>query len=415
MGGPLSGLQVVDLTRVLAGPWCTQVLADLGADVVKIERPGSGDDTRDWGPPFLQGQDGERGDAAYYLGCNRNKRSAALDFTRPMGQRAVRELACQADVFVENFKVGDLTKHGLDAATLRGLNPRLIYCSITGFGQTGPYRSRPGYDFLMQGLGGLMAVTGERDDLPGGGPQKVGIAVSDLMTGMYAAVGILAALTHQRATGEGQVIDLALLDTQVAMLANLNMNYLVSGRVPGRMGNAHQNIVPYQTFPTRDGHIILAVGNDTQFASFCAAAGRPELAADSRYARNSVRVANRSELVPILEAMIAARPTQWWLEALERANVPCGPINDLAQVWEDPQVVHRQMRVELDHPLSGKVPSVASPLRLSGTPVAYRSAPPVLGADTNSVLRERLGWSDDLIAELEHEIAEAGRTGKPAV
>ncbi len=415
MGGPLSGLVVVDLTRVLAGPWCTQVLADLGADVVKIERPGSGDDTRDWGPPFLEGQDGERGDAAYYLGCNRNKRSAALDITRPVGRRAVRELAQNADVFVENFKVGDLAKHGLDAATLRGLNSRLIYCSITGFGQTGPYRNRPGYDFLMQGLGGLMAVTGERDDRPGGGPQKVGIAVSDLMTGMYAAVGILAALTHQRATGEGQVIDLALLDTQVAMLANLNMNYLVSGRVPGRMGNAHQNIVPYQTFPTRDGHIILAVGNDTQFASFCAAAGRPELAADSGYARNSGRVANRSELVPILEAMIAARPTQWWLEALERANVPCGPINDLAQVWEDPQVVHRQMRVELDHPLSGKVPSVASPLRLSGTPVAYRSAPPVLGADTNSVLRERLGWSDDLIAELEHEIAEAEPKGKPAV
>ena len=410
MSGPLAGILVVDLTRVLAGPWCTQILADLGAEVVKIERPGAGDDTRDWGPPFLAGPNGERGDAAYYLGCNRNKRSVEVDITKPLGQRAVRELAARADIFVENYKVGGLARHGLDEATLRAANPKLIYCSITGFGQSGPYSHRPGYDFIIQGLGGLMSVTGERDDAPGGGPQKVGVAVADLMTGMYAAVGILAAIAHQRATGQGQHIDASLLDTQVAMLANLNMNYLVSGKIPGRMGNAHQNIVPYQTFATRDGHVIVAAGNDAQFASFCRAVGHPELFADPRFARNSGRVANRETLVPLLERILAAQPTAHWLEALEAAGVPCGPINDLAQVWADPQVRHRGMLVELDHPLAGSLATVASPLRLSETPVSYRSAPPILGADTQDVLAQQLGWNDREIAALR---AESGTPAKP--
>jgi glutaryl-CoA transferase len=405
MSGPLAGVLVVDLTRVLAGPWCTQILADLGAEVVKIERPGAGDDTRDWGPPFLAGPNGERGDAAYYLGCNRNKRSVALDIGKPLGRRAAQALAARAEVLVENYKVGGLARYGLDEPSLRAINPKLVYCSITGFGQTGPYRHRPGYDFMIQGLGGLMSVTGERDDAPGGGPQKVGVAVADLMTGMYAAVGILAAIAHQRATGRGQHIDAALLDTQVAMLANLNMNYLVSGKVPGRMGNAHQNIVPYQTFATRDGHVIVAAGNDGQFASLCRAAVDPELAADPRYARNSGRVANRETLVPRLAEIFAARTSADWLESLEAAGVPCGPINDLAQVWADPQVQHRGMRVELEHPLVGSLATVASPLRLSETPVAYRSAPPVLGADTVDVLAKRLGWSEAEIAGLEAENA----------
>ncbi len=410
MSGPLAGVLVVDLTRVLAGPWCTQILADLGAEVVKIERPGAGDDTRDWGPPFLAGSNGERGDAAYYLGCNRNKRSVELDITKPLGQRAVRELAARADIFVENYKVGGLARYGLDEASLRAANPKLVYCSITGFGQSGPYSHRPGYDFIIQGLGGLMSVTGERDDAPGGGPQKVGVAVADLMTGMYAAVGILAAIAHQRATGQGQRIDASLLDTQVAMLANLNMNYLVSGKIPGRMGNAHQNIVPYQTFATRDSHMIVAAGNDAQFASLSRAVGHPELSADPRFARNSGRVANRETLVPLLERILAAQPTAHWLEALEAAGVPCGPINDLAQVWADPQVRHRGMLVELDHPLAGALATVASPLRLSETPVSYRSAPPVLGADTQAVLAQRLGWNDREIAALR---AESAASAKP--
>ncbi|MFO1172322.1 MAG: CaiB/BaiF CoA-transferase family protein [Hyphomicrobiaceae bacterium] len=401
--GPLSSLIVLDLTRVLAGPWCTQILADLGADVVKIERPGSGDDTRDWGPPFLEAEDGTRGDAAYYLGCNRNKRSVTLDIARPLGQRAVRELAMKAAVLVENHKVGGLQRYGLDYASLSKLNPGLVYCSITGFGQTGPYRHRPGYDFMIQGLGGLMSVTGERDDLPGGGPQKVGVAVSDLMTGMYATTGILAALLHRRETGQGQHIDAALLDTQVAMLANLNMNYLVSGRVPGRMGNAHQNIVPYQTFATRDGHIILAVGNDGQFESFCRAAGRPDLAADPRFRRNSDRVGNRAVLVPMLEEILASRTSADWLAAFEAAGVPAGPINRLDQVFADPQVIERGLKIPMPHPIAPDLSVVGSPLRLSETPVSYRSPPPLLGADTRDVLSGLLGWPEDLIRQAEQE------------
>src|SRR4051812_30088951 len=328
----LDGIRVLDLSRVLAGPWCTQTLADLGADVIKIERPGSGDDTRSWGPPFLkdpQGQD--TAEAAYYLGTNRNKRSVTCDIAQPQGQALVRALAQHCHVFVENFKVGDMARYGLDYASLRELNPRIVYCSITGFGQTGPYRERAGYDYAVQGMGGLMSITGERDDL-GGGPQKVGVAVADLFTGMYATVAILAALRHAERTGEGQQVDMALLDTQVAMLANLGANYLVSGGVPGRAGNAHQNIVPYQVFevaPAADGHkdhLILAVGNDGQFAKFCQVAGQPELASDARFARNQDRVRNRAVLVPLLEEIFRRRTKAEWLPALEAAKVPCGAI-----------------------------------------------------------------------------------------
>jgi len=382
------------------------MLADLGATVIKIERPGSGDDTRDWGPPFLTSADGQRGDAAYFLACNRNKRSVAIDITGPMGQRAVRELAARADVFVENYKVGGLARYGLDEKSLRAINPRLVYCSITGFGQTGPYRHRPGYDFMVQGLGGLMSVTGERDDLPGGGPQKVGIAVADLMTGMYAAVAILSAVIHQRATGEGQHIDTALLDAQVAMMSVLNLNYMVSGKAPGRAGNAHQNIVPYQVFATADGYIIVTAGNDGQFASLCRLAGRPDLAADPRFARNSGRVSHRDELVPILAGLFRERRSAAWLEGLESVGVPCGPINDLEQVWQDAQVIARGLRIDLPHPLAGTAPGVASPLRLSQTPVAYNAAPPLLGADNAAVLGDWLGWPAA-------DIASAQTTGAP--
>ena len=387
--GCLDGVRVLDLTRVLAGPWCTQIFADLGAEVTKIERPGTGDDTRDWGPPFLSGPDGTRGDAAYFLACNRGKRSVVLDITTTAGQEAVRALARRADILVENHKVGALAKYGLDYARLSTLNTRLIYCSITGFGQDGPYRDRPGYDFMIQGLGGLMSVTGERDDLPGGGPQKVGVAVADLFTGMYAAVGCLAALRYRDASGEGQHIDVSLLDTQVAMLATLNQNYFVSGRVPGRMGNAHQNICPYQTFRTADGgYVIVAVGNDGQFQALCAVAGQSELAHDPRFVRNSDRVTNRDLLAPILAELIAQKRAAFWLEELEKAGVPVGPINTLDQVWADPQVRHRALKVELAHALDPDLPLVGSPLKLSRTPPRYHRAPPILGADTAAVLSD---------------------------
>lgn len=385
----LAGVRVLDLSRVLAGPWCTQTLADLGADVIKIERPGSGDDTRGWGPPFLKDRDGrDTAEAAYYLGTNRNKRSIAIDIAQPAGQQLVREMAARCDVFVENFKVGDMARYGLDAPSLCALNPRLVYCSVTGFGQTGPYRDRAGYDYAVQGIGGLMSVTGERDDLPGGGPQKVGVAVADLFTGMYATVAILAALRHRDLTGEGQAIDMALLDTQVAMLANLGANYLATGVAPKRMGNAHQNIVPYQVFEVADGHIILAVGNDGQYAKFCDVAGAPELAADPRFARNADRVRHRATLVPLLAEVMKQRRKADWLAALEAAKVPCGAINDLAEVFADPQVRERGMTVEVPHPLAGPLPLVASPIKLAKTPVQYRRAPPLLGEHTAELLRE---------------------------
>lgn len=402
----LDGIRVLDLSRVLAGPWCTQTLADLGADVIKIERPGSGDDTRSWGPPFLKDRQGrDTAEAAYYLGTNRNKRSVTCDIAKPEGQALVRELARHCQVFVENFKVGDMARYGLDYASLRAVNPSLVYCSVTGFGQTGPYRERAGYDYAIQGMGGLMSITGERDDL-GGGPQKVGVAVADLFTGMYSTVGILAALRHAERTGEGQHLDMALLDAQVAMLANLGANYLVSGKVPGRAGNAHQNIVPYQVFevaPAQDGskdHIILAVGNDGQFAKFCQVAGQPGLATDPRFARNQDRVRNRGVLVPLLEELMKTRRKYDWLAALEAAKVPCGAINNLAEVFADPHVRERGMVHEWDHPLAGPVRLVGSPLKLGGTPPRTDLPPPLLGQHTDEVLGEVLGWDEARIAAL---------------
>jgi crotonobetainyl-CoA:carnitine CoA-transferase CaiB-like acyl-CoA transferase len=398
----LDGIRVLDLSRVLAGPWCTQTLADLGADVIKIERPGTGDDTRAWGPPFLkdaQGQD--TAEAAYYLGANRNKRSVTCDIAQPEGQALIRELVKHCQVFVENFKVGDMARYGLDYASLSAINPQLVYCSVTGFGQTGPYSERAGYDYAVQGIGGLMSVTGERDDL-GGGPQKVGVAVADLFTGMYATVAILAALRHAERTGEGQQVDMALLDTQVAMLANLGANYLVSGKVPGRAGNAHQNIVPYQVFevmapadaaPGARDHLILAVGNDGQFAKFCAVAGHPELAKDPRYALNTNRVRHRAELVPQLEAIMATRTKADWLGALEAAKVPCGAINTLSEVFVDPQVHERGMVSTWEHPIQPGLKLVSSPIKMSLTPVRQDLPPPMLGQHTTEVLTEVLGWS----------------------
>jgi len=396
---PLNGVRVLDLSRVLAGPWCTQTLADLGADVIKVERPPSGtsaggDDTRGWGPPFLKDSAGnDTHEAAYYLGTNRNKRSITVDIARPEGQALIRRIALQSDVFVENYKVGDMARYGLDFASLHALNPRLVYCSITGFGQTGPYRDRAGYDYAIQGMGGLMSVTGPSraeiaDDASGGGPQKVGVAVADLFTGMYACTSILAALRHRDLTGVGQAIDMALLDTQVAMLANLGANYLTTGVAPQRMGNAHQNIVPYQVFEVADGHMILAVGNDGQFAKFCEVAGAPHLAQDPRFSRNAERVRHRTTLVPMLAALMKARTRSDWLASLEAAKVPSGPINDLADVFADPHVKAREMTVQLPHPLAGHVNLVASPMKFSGTPVQYRLPPPLLGEHTAEVLQE---------------------------
>ena len=406
----LAGVRVLDLSRVLAGPWCTQTLADLGADVIKVERPGrggmpGGDDTRGWGPPFLRDRAGEEtAEAAYYVGTNRNKRSVTIDIATEEGAELVRTLANGMDVVVENFKVGDLARRGLDAATLLAANPRLVYCSITGFGQTGPYRDRAGYDYAVQGMGGLMSVTGPSraeiaDAAPGGGPQKVGVAVADLFTGMYAVTAILAALRHRDRTGVGQAIDMALLDAQVAMLANLGAGYLASGVAPQRAGNAHQSIVPYQVFEVADGHLILAVGNDAQFARFCAVAGCVELAVDERFARNSGRVRHRAVLVPLLASRLKLRPRAQWLAELEAAGVPCGPINDLAEVFADPQVRERAMTVEMRHPLAGSVTLVASPMKLAATPVRYRLSPPLLGQDTAAVLAE-LGFDAAAIAAL---------------
>ncbi|HTJ99823.1 MAG TPA: CaiB/BaiF CoA-transferase family protein [Bordetella sp.] len=398
---PLTGIRVLDLTRVLAGPWCTQNLADLGAEVVKIERPGNGDDTRGWGPPYLKDAEGnDTTEAAYYLSANRNKLSVALDIATPRGAELVRELAMQSDILVENFKVGGLRKYGLDYDSLSKANPRLIYCSITGFGQTGPYASRPGYDFMIQGMGGLMSITGERDDMPGGGPQKAGVAVADLMTGMYSTTGVLAALFERERSGLGQHLDMALLDCQVAMMANQNLNYMTSGTAPRRAGNAHQNLVPYQVFAVSDGHMIVAVGNDSQFRAYCGVIGLPELADDPRFATNPKRVVNRELLVPMLVERMAQGERDHWLAELERVGVPAGPINTLDQVYEDPQVRFRQMRRELPHPVAGTVPIGASPLRFSGSPVEYRHAPPMLGEHTEQVLRERLGLSDSDIQDL---------------
>jgi formyl-CoA transferase len=397
----LGHIRVLDLSRVLAGPWCSQNLADLGADVIKIERPGAGDDTRAWGPPYAKDAAGaDTTEAAYYLSANRGKRSVTCDISRPEGQALIRELAQHADVVLENYKVGQLKKYGLDYASLKAVKPDLVYCSVTGFGQDGPYAHRAGYDFLIQGMGGLMSVTGERDDLPGGGPQKAGVALTDLMTGMYATIAIMAALTHRDRSGEGQYIDMALLDVQVAMLANMGSNYLNSGKAPKRWGNAHANIVPYQTFACADGYIIVATGNDGQYQKFVEAGGRPDLATHERYATNPLRVKNRDELVPILADMVKARPRDWWIEELEAVGVPCGPINDLQDVFKNPQVQARGMVVEAPHPTAGKVKLVRNPMRLSASPAESNMAPPLLGQHTDQVLREVLGRSDSDIATL---------------
>ncbi len=400
----LQGIRVLDLTRVLAGPWATQNLADLGAEVIKIERPGQGDDTRSWGPPFLADRAGrETGDAAYYLACNRGKKSVTLDVAKPEGRAIARRLAIASDVLVENFKVGDLARHGLDYESLARENPRLVYCSITGFGQDGPYRDRPGYDFMIQGLGGLMSVTGERDELAGGGPQKVGVAVSDLMTGMYATTAILASLLERAKTGRGERIDMALLDVQVAMLANLSSSYFVSGIAPKRMGNAHQNIVPYHVFRAADEFLIVAVGNDTQFASFCSVIGEPGWPKDPRFATNPARVRHRDLLVGLVSGRLAQRTAREWLALLEPAGVPCGPINDLAQVFADPQVRHRGMEVRAAHPAAGEVRMVANPMKLSASPITYETAPPTLGQHTEEVLRSVLGLDAGAIERLRDE------------
>ncbi len=401
MAGALSHVRVLDLSRVLAGPWAGQTLADLGADVIKVERPGTGDDTRAWGPPYLRDAQGEpTSEAAYYLCANRNKRSVAIDITHAEGQELVRELAARSDVVLENFKVGGLRQYGLDYDSLKTINPKLIYCSITGFGQDGPYAARAGYDFLVQGLGGMMSLTGRKDGDEGAGPMKTGVALTDILTGLYATTSILAALAYRDASGTGQHIDLALLDVQVACLANQNMNFLTTGVAPRRLGNAHPNIVPYQDFPTADGDMILAVGNDGQFSRFCEVAGHPEWAHDQRFKDNAGRVKHRDILVPLLRQATVMRTTAQWVAALEAAGVPCGPINDLAQVFDDPQVQARGMKIDLPHPLAGIVPLVASPIRLSETPVEYRNAPPTLGQHTREVLEAVLGLDIEAMERL---------------
>jgi crotonobetainyl-CoA:carnitine CoA-transferase CaiB-like acyl-CoA transferase len=398
--GALSHIRVLDMSRVLAGPWAGQILADLGAEVIKIERPGTGDDTRGWGPPYLKDREGnDTHESAYFLGANRGKKSLTLDISKSEGQAIGRDLASRCDVVLENYKAGDLARYGLGYEQLRELNPGLIYCSITGFGQTGPMRAIAGYDFIIQGIGGLMSITGERDDLPGGGPQKVGVAVADITTGMYATVAILAALAHRTRTGQGQYIDMALLDVQVAMIANMNMNYLVSGRVPQRQGNAHANIVPYQVFDAADGQFVIAVGNDSQFAKFCEVAGC-DFPSDPRFKKNADRVRNREVLVPLLAAVLCKRTVHEWVERLEPLGIPVGPINNLAQVFDHPQVKERGMRVDLPHPLSGTVPLVANPIKMSVTPPTPTTAPPMLGQHTREVLLEHLAIDEARYMEL---------------
>jgi crotonobetainyl-CoA:carnitine CoA-transferase CaiB-like acyl-CoA transferase len=388
----LQHIKVLDLSRVLAGPWAAQTLGDLGAEVIKVERPGSGDDTRAWGPPHVTDAEGRpTGESAYYMCANRNKQSVTVDFTQPQGQEIVRQLAMRCDVLVENFKTGGLAQYGLDYAALSELNPRLVYCSVTGFGHNGPYAHRAGYDFLIQGMGGLMSVTGHADGEPGGGPMKVGVALIDIMTGLYASTAILAALQAREHTGRGQHIDMALLDVGVACLANQGMNYLYGHSVPRRMGNSHPNTLPYQDFPTADGYMILAVGNDGQFARLCQAIGQPEWAEDERFIKNAARLANRAELIERLRAVTVTRSTRDWIALLEKYDVPCGPINTVRDVFDDPQVHARGMQIAMQHPLAGEVPLVASPIRLSDTPVSYRHSPPQLGQHTDEVLARHLG------------------------
>ena len=400
-GGPLDGIRVLDLSRVLAGPFCTQMLADLGAEVIKVERPGVGDETRTWGPPYVRDPDGaDTTESAYYLCANRNKRSVTIDFSRPRGVALVKRLLARSDVLVENFKVGGLAKFGLGYEQLREEFPGLVYCSITGFGQTGPYAHRPGYDMMAQGMGGLISITGEPDRPP----SKVPVAINDIMTGMYTAVALLSALRHRDSTGEGQQVDVGLLDVQVSWLANVASNYLVGGRIPQRLGTAHPNSVPYQVFPTADGFIIIAANNDGQFGRFCRAAGTPELLEDPDFASNALRVRNRHRLIPLIEEVTRTRGTDTWMEALESAGVPCAPVNTIDRVFADPQVEARGMQIRMPHPLAGEdVRLVGSPIRLSRTPVGYRRAPPILGQHTDEVLAEVLDLSEGERAALREE------------
>ena len=401
MASALNNIRILDLTRVLAGPWCAQNLADLGAEVIKVEKPGAGDDTRTWGPPFLKNRDGsDTTDAAYYLAANRGKQSIAIDISTAAGQQAIKDLAKISDVVLENYKVGQLKKYGLDYDALSAINPKLVYCSVTGFGQTGPWKNRAGYDFIIQGVGGFMSVTGEADDQPGGGPQKAGVAVADLMTGMYATQAVLAALFHRERTGEGQYIDLALLDVQVAMMANMNTNYLVSGQAPKRWGNAHPNLTPYQTFKSQTDWIIVASGNDEQFRKLCAAGGRVAMASDPRFATNPSRVRNREAMITELKLMISEHTAKWWIEQLEAVGVPCGPINNLQQTFENPQVQARGLRMAIEREDSGPIELVGSPMKFSKTPVQYTLPPPRLGEHTEAVLKRLLGYSDGQIAAL---------------
>ena len=401
MAGPLSHLRVLDLSRVLAGPWAGQNLADLGAEVIKVERPGIGDDSRSFGPPWVKDRDGrETKDSAYFTSANRGKKSLTLNISKPAGQEIVRQLARVSDVLIENYKYGDLARYGLAYDDLKSLNPRLIYCSVTGFGQSGPYREHPGYDFMVQGMGGMMSVTGEPDGAPGGGPQRAGVPVADIITGMYASIAICAAIAHRAETGIGQHLDLALLDSQIALLAYQNTNYFATGTPPKRIGNLHPNIVPYQPFRTSDGEVILACGNDNLYRKFCEAAGCGELAGDARFVTNGKRVENRAELTRLLQQVFGKRSTREWVALLEAAGVPNGPINDIAQVFEEPQVKARGIRVELDHAVAGKLSTVASPMRFSATPVEYRIAPPTLGEHTAEILRGVLGMSEAEIERL---------------
>jgi formyl-CoA transferase len=403
MPGPLSHIRVLDLTRVLAGPWCAQNLADLGADVIKVERPKKGDDSRAFGPPWMKDASGkETTESAYFMAANRGKKSITIDISKPAGQAIVRELAKNADVVLENYKTGDLPRYGLGYEDLRKINPKVIYCSITGFGQTGPYREKPGYDFMVQGMGGFMSVTGERDNKPGGGPQRAGVPIVDIMTGMYATIAVCAALAHRAETGIGQYVDMALLDTQVAILANQGMNYLATGEPPGRLGNTHPNIVPYQSVKTKDGNIILACGNDNLFNKLCQEADAMHLARDPRFATNGARVTNRDALDELLEPIMMRRTTAEWVKALEAAGVPCGPINNLKEVFEDPQVQARGMKIEMPHKTAGKVPLIRGPMRFSETPVEHKLGPPVLGEHTEEVLAS-LGKSAEEIAKLKSD------------
>ena len=399
--GALSHIRVLDLSRVLAGPWCTQNLADLGADVIKVERPIVGDDTRHWGPPFAKDANGnETDESAYFICINRNKRSITVDISKPEGQELIRQLAAESDVVIENYKVGDLVKYGLDYESLCKIKSDLIYCSITGFGQTGPYAHRPGYDFIIQGMGGFMSVTGEAEDVEGASPQKSGVAIADIFTGMYATTAILAAVIHRDQTGQGQYIDMSLLDTQIAVMANVSSAYLTSGEIPRRWGNASPIIVPYQTFPTADGWMIVAAGNDGQYRHFVTVGGEPQLADDQRFLTNPDRVKHRKELVPLLEKMTRKKTKGEWIKLLETANVPCGPINNFKEVFENEQVIARNVQIDVPHPTVGDMKLVASPMKLSKTPTEVRMAPPTLGQHTSEILRERLHLDDETIAQL---------------